>query len=90
MRGANRQNAFPNFHPMSYELIIEGEEGAALIHFLKQLDFVTIKPLEETSEPPIIANNNGEDLAYFDAAPDWGIDAATLRAASNTRRPASW
>lgn len=79
---------------MILQVTVDEDKAKSFLAFLKDLDFVKVKPLsspkkKEAVKPKIEEKPAEPKFAYFGSCPDWDIDAAELRATSN-RRKAQW
>ena len=76
---------------MTYELTIEQGKEKAFISILKQLDFVTVKPVKKTAQAKNTKLSAFKgDLPYFGACPDWDMDIKAERGKSAKKRISKW
>ena len=76
---------------MLYELDIEEGKEKPVINFLKQLDFLTIKPIGKSVKKKVDSRiTDTGDLPYFDTCPDWNMDVKEMRKKDTNRRLEGW
>jgi hypothetical protein len=71
---------------MDIQISVDDSKAKKFIAFLKELDFVVVRPLFKEASPKA---RKTPKFSYFGSCPDWDVDAQELRQSGN-RDKAQW
>jgi hypothetical protein len=80
---------------MELQITVDEKKAKHFLAFLKDLDFVTVKPMPVSKKKAVAKTQNkteltDEDFPYFGSCPEWDVDADELRYGGAEKRLKGW